>query len=409
MSCISRSAFASLPLIAGLAVPAPAQDLPRLTLDQSATTVSGLSSGAYMAGQMHLAFSERIAGAALVAGGPYDCADGSVQTAAGPCLEGGDDLPDVAALVARAEAKEAAGAIDPLTGLAGDRVYLFAGTQDSTVAPEVVARAGAAYAALGIDEDALRFVSDVPAGHAFLAPGGPVPCGETTPPFIADCGIDQAGDILAWLYGDLAPPAAPSPDGLITFSQAAYLSDPPAHSMAETGFAYIPEACRAGATCRLHIAFHGCRQGIDDGVIDAPEAAFPTGTGYNRWAEANRIVVLYPQVDAKFLLDFNPRGCWDWWGYDDPDYATRSGPQTAAVARMATALGAPVASAAPSDPICISHEAFNNIHWFEGRAEPCGFGWLCAMGSGDPIGFFFGTSTLYETAPGAFQLAACEG
>jgi predicted esterase len=52
--------------------------LPSLKLDSAKTTVSGLSSGAYMAHQLHLAYSDRIAGAALLAGGPYHCAEGKL-------------------------------------------------------------------------------------------------------------------------------------------------------------------------------------------------------------------------------------------------------------------------------------------------------------------------------------------
>ena len=32
-------------------------------------------------------------------------------------------------------------------------------------------------------------------------------------------------------------------------------------------------------------------------------------------------------------------GCWDWWGYASTDYATRNGPQVAAVMRMVDRLG----------------------------------------------------------------------
>lgn len=59
------------------------------------------------------------------------------------------------------------------------------------------------------------------------------------------------------------------------------------------------------AGCRLHIAFHGCAQTLDD-----INTTFVTETGYNRWAEANNIVVLYPQAKATLT---NPEGCWDWY------------------------------------------------------------------------------------------------
>jgi hypothetical protein len=38
------------------------------------TSVSGLSSGAYMAGQIELAHAKDIVGAGIVAGGPFGCA-----------------------------------------------------------------------------------------------------------------------------------------------------------------------------------------------------------------------------------------------------------------------------------------------------------------------------------------------
>ena len=40
--------------------------------------------------------------------------------------------------------------------------------------------------------------------------GAPVPCGQTRPDFISDCDVDQAGDILSWLYGDLSAPMPPA-------------------------------------------------------------------------------------------------------------------------------------------------------------------------------------------------------
>jgi hypothetical protein len=53
-----------------------------------------------------------------------------------------------------------------------------------------------------------------------------------------------------------------------------------------------------------------------------------TDTGYNRWADANNIIVLYAQIAASLM---NPKGCWDWFAYDSADYAVKKGPQMAAV------------------------------------------------------------------------------
>ena len=49
-------------------------------------TVSGISSGAFMAVQLHIAFSSIISGAAVYAGGPYWCAQGSLNTAMMECM-----------------------------------------------------------------------------------------------------------------------------------------------------------------------------------------------------------------------------------------------------------------------------------------------------------------------------------
>ena len=52
-----------------------AEELPKLGADLAATSVSGLSSGAYMAEQIEVAHSKDIKGAGIVAGGPYACAE----------------------------------------------------------------------------------------------------------------------------------------------------------------------------------------------------------------------------------------------------------------------------------------------------------------------------------------------
>jgi poly(3-hydroxybutyrate) depolymerase len=109
-------------------------------------------------------------------------------------------------------------------------------------------------------------------------------------------------------------------------------------SFADNGYLYVPEACKSGAQCRLHVAFHGCKQGGDN---DPPFGnIFARFAGYNEWAKNNRMVVLYPQVQAENYWPINPQGCWDWWGflYTGDDYATLRGKQIKAVAQMINTL-----------------------------------------------------------------------
>lgn len=50
------------------------------------TSTSGISAGAFMAAQFHVAFSKTVIGAGIVAGGPYACALGSMTTAVTACM-----------------------------------------------------------------------------------------------------------------------------------------------------------------------------------------------------------------------------------------------------------------------------------------------------------------------------------
>jgi poly(3-hydroxybutyrate) depolymerase len=390
--------FVGLSVAAGPRAILAAEPLPEMQLDPSGTTVSGLSSGAYMAVQFHIANSKSIIGAGVVAGGPYFCAEGQLSTALNRCMQTFLGQPDATALLARARALADAGRIDPLEGLADDRVYLFSGTQDSTVTGPVMDAARDFYRQAGIPEQSIKYLDDIPAGHAFIVEEAANACGVTGTPFINDCDYDQAGDILQHLYGALAPPAAMEESRLSSFDQSAFLADPESHGMASEGFVYTPAACAAGDACRLHIAFAGCKQTPDDlGDLYARTA------GYNRWAESNRLVILYPQSSAS---SGNPNGCWDWWGYDDPAYHTKQGRQMAAIAKMAARLGVPMTDE-PPPPFCQWHNDFNWGHWLEDRAVMCGLFSVCAVGSGDFVGFLYASSTLFESPEGAFSMTPC--
>ena len=54
--------------------------LPGLGIDVAATSVSGLSAGAYMAGQLQVAHSKQIVGVGIVAGGPFGCAENEANS-----------------------------------------------------------------------------------------------------------------------------------------------------------------------------------------------------------------------------------------------------------------------------------------------------------------------------------------
>lgn len=303
-----------------------AERLPALGGDPAASSVSGLSSGAYMAVQFHVAFSADVIGVGAVAGGPYACAEGNAVLAINRCTATRLGDPDPRRLLGIAATVAASGGSDPLSHLARARVYVFGGGRDTVVEPPVVDALVRFYRLAGVPEANMLVERGIAAGHAFVTQGPATPCSTTRAPFINDCDYDQAGAILRHIYGTLEPPSASPRGGLAEFDQVEFLRRARVHGLDDMGLIYVPAACRDGAGCRVHVAFHGCQQGRE--LIGDQYA---TRTGYNRWADTNRLVILYPQAVRTLR---NPYGCWDWFGYDDPAYYTKSGRQMAAVKRM---------------------------------------------------------------------------
>jgi poly(3-hydroxybutyrate) depolymerase len=320
--------------------------LPALGADPLNVTVSGVSSGGYMAVQFHVAHSSVVKGAGVLAAGPFYCAQGSVFTAFFNCMTPGrlTPLPGVELLKTQTEILGRDGLVDPPGHLGNARVWLFSGTNDRTVDFSVVEALRAYYAALEVPPDRIALVKDKPAGHAMVTGSAGGTCAVTAPPFINGCDYDAARALLGHLLGPLAPAAEKESGRIVRFDQRPFAGGN-AHSisLADAGYAYVPRACEA-AQCRVHVAFHGCRQSVE-----AIGERFVREAGFNRWADTNRVVVLYPQTiarngwgvsDRRWSYVFNPRGCWDWWGYTDAHYHTKLGPQVRAVKAMVDRLGA---------------------------------------------------------------------
>jgi len=325
---------------------AQAAPLRTFNVDIAQTSVSGLSSGAYMAVQFEVAHSKIVKGAGVIAGGPYFCAQGSVGTAIAVCsctfaplCRTADGATDVPALVDVTRRFEQNGAIDATSNLSTHRVYLFSGALDGKVPPPVVRDLAKYYKAF-MPQANVKLVANVRANHAMPTASFGTPCNTSETPYIARCNFDAAGEPLKWIHGSLQPARTGRLGGtFVEFDQAEFLSDPTAHGLDTSGWLYVPASCSAGHECRVHVAFHGCRQGQHFSALSLPFApigapfgkTFVEHAGYNRWADTNRIIVLYPQAVATLT---NPQGCWDWWGYDDANYAVKAGRQIAAVRAM---------------------------------------------------------------------------
>ncbi|CAE6809573.1 MULTISPECIES: extracellular catalytic domain type 2 short-chain-length polyhydroxyalkanoate depolymerase [Paraburkholderia] len=344
---VLRARFSAVVLIAATVSCAHGADLaplPTLGADLQHTSVSGLSSGAFMAAQFDVAWSSRLIGAGIVAGGAFDCAGESAFIAPAVaavtlCMQPAGAAPTAEGAWQAAQRFAKAGQIDDPANLREQRIYLFSGAKDSVVATRVVDQAKRFYELAHVPAASIEYQRHPDAGHALIT-NRPEdsPCDANQSPYINNCGFEQSHEMLRWIYArpnaPLNAPATQASGELRSFDQREFDPNRGA-SLADVAYVYVPADC-LHAACAVHVAFHGCVQNAD-----AVGQRFVRGAGYNEIADTNRLIVLYPQA-AKSAV--NPLGCWDFWGYtspdpDHPNFNTREAPQMAAVMKMIERLG----------------------------------------------------------------------
>src|SRR5690349_5406251 len=307
-------------------------------IDIHQTSVSGVSSGGAMAVQMHVAHSSIMRGVGVIAGVTYDCANSDLPSASASkgllpqCMDGSIDYSSTS--IGRTDAAASHGSIDNTQNLAGQNVCLFSGYNDALVrrgAMNAVAKYYSHY--LGN----IFYDIDNHAPHALPSNETNNPCLGTNHDFVNNCNYDAAGLLLQHIYGRLDAPSTTLNGSLQKFDQREFQDSSVVGrvGLADTGYVYIPDACKT-TTCRVHVVFHGCLQYAER----VNNAIYEKG-GYNKWADTNKIIVLYPQTEPVGTLPFgdNPAGCWDWWGLSDTlprnrEFARKTGYQISAIRKM---------------------------------------------------------------------------
>ncbi len=311
-------------------------NLPAYNVDTSKTTVSGLSSGGFMANQLGIAYSTLFKGVGVFAAGPYMCAGLSNYTS---CMYNASiSSTALTNMQGRIDTYSSSGAIDNKSNIAGQKVYLFIGTSDTTVGQNPVTALKTQYTNNGVTTANMQHVVRSGASHTFptdFDSTGNNSCGSAASPYISNCSYDGAKAVLEQFYGTLnARNNAPAAGNYIEFNQTEFTTNP---GMAATGWAYVPANCASGSQCKVHVALHGCQQSTDK-IGDK----FVKNTGYSRWADTNSIIVLFPQTkvdntsrstSASGSLA-NPNACWDWIGWYGTNFAQKAGTQMAAIKAM---------------------------------------------------------------------------
>jgi poly(3-hydroxybutyrate) depolymerase len=340
-----------------------AENLPGYNADLSQTSISGLSSGAFMTTQLHTAYSSHFIGVGIIAGGPYYCsgtyqANITMENAMTTCMNpmSASVGPDSEILYQKAQEFAEEGLIDDVANLQDDKVYLFSGASDETVKQLVVNQTKKYYELAGVPKENIKYNRFINAGHAIITNNpDDVECSITKAPFINNCEFMQSHRILKHIYGELNPPTNRDElsGKIVKFNQYEFI-DPERlkySSMSKDAYVYIPAACET-ERCRVHIAFHGCEQGAK---LLGDE--YYTTTGYNEMADTNKMIILYPQAEPSDAIPYNPKGCWDFWGYSsaDPDHLTfytQNAVQMSAVMKMLERLGSSRSDSPPNPASC---------------------------------------------------------
>ena len=151
--------------------------------------------------------------------------------------------------------------IDDVSNLASRKIYMWVGSADSTVGPNVMSQLKSQLSNFDTSAD-VSYVETSGAVHTFPTDfdgSGDNSCSESISPYISNCNYDGAGACLEWLYGTLTAKNTGTLSGsVVSFGQTGSYG---ASGMDTTGYLYVPASCSSGSTvCSLHVALHGCLQ-----------------------------------------------------------------------------------------------------------------------------------------------------
>ncbi|KAB8231700.1 putative polyhydroxybutyrate depolymerase [Aspergillus alliaceus] len=299
-------------------------------VDPNYVSVSGISSGGFMAAQLGIAHSSTFSsGFGVFAGGPFDCARAQPYIT---CMY--NMKPSIVAPTANMKSWSGK-QIDDVANLQSRKIYMQVGSIDTTVGPGVMQQLRTQILAFA-NQSETAYITTPGASHTFptdFDQSGNNPCGIASSPYISNCGYDGAGAVLQWIYGKLNARNSNKLDGqMISFEQRGSYGGP---GMDNTGYLYVPKRCVDGSTvCKLHVALHGCLQSHDK-----IGTKFIDNTGYDKWADTNNMIIVFPQAVTDYALHPiwggmmapNPNACWDWIGWYGDDADQKGGAQMTAI------------------------------------------------------------------------------
>lgn len=390
--------------------------------DQKKFTISGISSGGFMANQMATIFSSQFSGVGTVAGGFYYCAENYLQKRIKedaktigtgnlflfePNTDVLNDSFNPLFLFSESGTKawfkpqkrnpifksancmanpEKAGLpteylksnvekrlVDPIENIREQKVVISHGKMDSVMRFTMQDRLKDYYLSVGVKEKNIKTITGT-GNHNFPTDRKDgIDCGRAGVPYVGSCDFDLAGKILSHLLDDNIIRADFDANHIYTVDQSLNLENilkdekdwvQASPSVAAYGYLYASDKCLANPkSCQMHVALHGCQMSdsfnadfqskyqkqvttyrivwmrskkdnmdfsglpvIEDKTNNYGLLKFVLDSGYINYAEANDLMVLFPQTWInENNYPYNPHGCWDWFGWSGENYATNTG------------------------------------------------------------------------------------
>lgn len=138
--------------------------------------------------------------------------------------------------------------INPVSNLQSRKIYMWTGTADTTVGPNVMSQLKTQLANFASAAN-VSYITTSGAAHTFptdFDAAGDNSCSSSVSPYISNCQYDGAGAVLQWMYGPLNARNPGTLSGsIVSFSQTGEYG---ASGMDTTGYLYVPRACQPGSS-----------------------------------------------------------------------------------------------------------------------------------------------------------------
>jgi len=265
--------------------------------------------------------------------------------------------------------------IEPLDNFKKLQVYIYNGQNDSVVKNSMIQKLYEFYTKNGVSRKQIK-VSQTKGGHNFpTQKKGLNACEAQSVPYISSCNYDAAGDILSHMLKKRLKPTTPNMDHLYIVDQTLHHLNAdsneianlkqPTESIGGYGYLYASDKCLSHPDkCHMHVALHGCEMSdsfdkdfdelfqkqiinykvmgmrserdhpvtlsklptIEQRISKFGTFKFAENAGYIEYAESNDLMILFPQTWITAAnYPYNPKGCWDWFGWTGSQYATQNG------------------------------------------------------------------------------------